>query len=177
MNNKHMWYNHGFQLCAVYLMINVHWSVKYARKCFLYGFPCDMDFSPFSHHFLITFIFPNILIFVNQFRQRLRKILSHYSRHDGQLTNLATIFTQCHMNVEFDMESLHPVSHTWASFVNMRQNYYSNKYGWPHTLTWVSLQLHLSIHNVSMAGGWVRVNFQNRCKYYSDHTIMEIIIL
>ena len=36
-------------------MINVPWSVKYVRKCILYGYPCEMGFSPLvseprSHH-------------------------------------------------------------------------------------------------------------------------------
>ena len=33
--------SHGFLAWS-----NVPWSVKYARKCILYGFPCEMDFSP-----------------------------------------------------------------------------------------------------------------------------------
>ena len=39
---------HDLQLFAVYLAwLNAPWSVKYARKCILYGFPCEMNFS---HH-------------------------------------------------------------------------------------------------------------------------------
>ena len=41
--------SHGFydlQLCAVYLAWLTPLEVKYARKCILYGFPCEMDSSP-----------------------------------------------------------------------------------------------------------------------------------
>ena len=34
---------HGF---FHYLEVCVRWSVKYVRKCIMYGFPCEMDFSP-----------------------------------------------------------------------------------------------------------------------------------
>ena len=44
-------YSHGFhdlQLCAInFARLACLGSVKYARKCLLYGFPCEMDFS---HH-------------------------------------------------------------------------------------------------------------------------------
>ena len=39
------WFSWSSTLYNIFSMIHVPWSIKYARKLFLY-FPCEMDFSP-----------------------------------------------------------------------------------------------------------------------------------
>ena len=86
------------------------------------------------------------------------KILSHNLCHDGQLTNHATICTQCRIWHErlASSESHLSVLCEYENTLNSNKYIRSTSYH-----IWMSLQPQLSIPHLSMAGGWVWVIFQN----------------
>ena len=82
---------HDLQICA---MINTSWGVKYARKCILYGFPCEKDFLWIPLSLQATRVGITVLYY--------EKSISHgklYKIHIMASIRVRYGLSECHLNL------------------------------------------------------------------------------